>query len=144
MASKIEFKSIWEDSDLFEVRISASNDCFSGIADCYTIRSEIKKLGELLKGFPKSIDAKCSFSTFGSEDYSYFNLDFKCTDGSGHVKVRVKVVHSILYSNAKTEYYSSEFDIDVEPSKIDIFVPQLIKLAETGIGEVTAILEGKT
>jgi hypothetical protein len=144
MESKLVIKSIWEDEDLFEVQIAASNGLFSGIANCYTLRSEMSKLGELVHGFPKNSDDQVSFTTYGNNNFSYFSIFFKCKDLSGHVVARIKVAHIVNYSDGTREDYLSEFDMEAEPAAIDIFSSSIAQLAGAKIGEISAVLQGKT
>ena len=144
MKPYLSIKSIWEDESLFEVRVTASNGSFSGAADCYTNRDEIIKLAESVEGFPKRIGQVVTFTTSEREDLSFFTLQFKCVDGSGHIVMRVKVAHIVSYSNAEQEKCISEFDIKVEASSIDTFVKSVKSLAMEGLGEVRAILHGNT
>lgn len=144
MDSKLEIISIWEDEDLFEVKVIASNGSFSGISDCYTNREEIAKLSEDIDGFPKSIDQEVCFTTGEREDLSYFSLFFKCRDGAGHVVLRVKVAHIVSYTNTAQVKDISEFDIQLEASAIDAFARSLNALSKSKLGSVNAILLGKT
>lgn len=145
MDSKLEIKSIWEDKDgLFEVRVKASNRWFAGAADCYTNRSKIADLSEVIEGFPKTIDHEVRFTTGERDDISFFSLFFKCEDRHGSAIVRVKIAHIMVSTNANDENYISEFDIPVEAAAIDIFARQLNALSTANIGGVTAVLRGKT
>ena len=144
MEAHISIESIWEDEDLFEVRVNASNGLFSGQADCYTNRDEIAKLAESVEGFPVRIGQEVTFTTGESDSSSFVSLGFKCVDGSGHVVVRVKVAHIATYTNSDQEKYVSEFDIKVEASAIDAFVKAVKLLSKESLGEVKAILQGKT
>ena len=144
MKANLSIESIWEDEDLFEVRVKASNGLFSGSADCYTNRDEIAKLAESIQGFPKRIGQEVLFSTGGRDDISFFSLSFKCIDGSGHVIARIKVAHIDSYINAPQENYIAEFDIKVEASAIDVFVNSLKSLSKENIGQISATLQGKT
>ncbi len=139
--SVIEISSVWEDESLFEVRITASNGKFTGEARCYTIRDEIQKLASAIKGFPKSLSDQVEFSTYSSNDFSYFTMKFACTDGLGHISVRIKVADIITYSNAPQVNNYSEFDIAVEPAAIDSFSTALSELSKARLGEVTAVMK---
>lgn len=140
----IEIKSIWEDESLLEIKIFASNGIFSGAANCYTNRGKIKELGEMISGFPKSIEDKVDFTTGESDTSSFFSLSLKTLDGSGHIKVRVKIAHIQTFTNSEQENYLSEFDIPIEPAGIDNFSKQLIVLSKSNIGEYSATMQSKT
>ena len=144
MSNKIEIRSIWEDESLLEVNIEASNNLFSGTTNCYTNRDEIEELGNLLAGYPKSLNETVNFTTGESDDISFFSLIFKVINGSGHISVRVKVAHIQTYTNTEQENYLSEFDLFVEPAAIDVFASKLKALSKSSIGDITATLNGKT
>ena len=140
MKPKLEIASIWEDDDLFEVRITASNLYFSGTAECYTTREEIQSLATSLKDFPLENSQVVSFSTGENINNSFFNLQFKTTNASGHTAVRVKIMH-IYSSNLPKEISSSEFDLPVEPAAIDRFASSLNLLAIKPVGEIVAFIK---
>ncbi len=142
MEPAISIESIWEDESLLEVRIIASNGLFSATSDCYTNRDEIEKLATLIEGFPKKIGQEVQYTTGENDSISYFTLNLKCKDGSGHIIARVKIAHIVSYTNSEQENYVSEFDLRVEASGIDNFVSSLKKLSKAKLGEVEAKLYG--
>ena len=144
MLPTIKISSVWEDEDLFEISIYASNSKFCGEARCYTTREEIRKLSEVIECFPRSPTSDIHFSTYSSDNFSYFSLHFLCIDGSGHIIVRVKVADILVSYNAYPVKNFAEFDIAVEPASIDIFSRGLSILSSAVIGDVTAVLDGKT
>ncbi len=101
------------------------------------------KLSQAIGGFPKSTADEVHFSTYFSDSLSYFSVHFLCTDGSGHVVVRVKVADTVIYSNARPDNNLVEFDLPVEPAAIDTFSSELAQLAGANIGDVTAVLNGE-
>ena len=133
-----------EDDDLFEIRANATNELFSGTADIYLTREDIIELAKSLKGFPENINQTVSFTTGENEDISYFTLKFKCVDGSGHIIVRVKIAYIVTDTARPKKHYISEFDINIEAASVDQFVISLHKLATSELGEISAILNGKT
>jgi len=143
MESKVEIVSIWEDDDLFEVKVFASNGLFAGTADCYTHRSEMERLGNIFQGFPKSVDQVVDFTTYYSDALSYFSINLKCMDRAGHVNARIKVAHIVTYSDRSQQKYISEFDLGIEPAAIDQFADEIRMLSRSGIGKVKAVLKGK-
>lgn len=144
MEHYLNIKSIWEDDDLFEIRVTSSNSRFSGQADCYTNREHIGSLASIIDGFPATMGQEVTFTTGERDDLSYFTISLKCTDRSGHVNARVKIAHIVTYSNAIQEKDIAEFQFGVEASAIDMFVSNIKRLATAQIGEVNATLNGKT
>lgn len=141
--SCVYLSSVWEDEDLFEVEIRASNGRFAGRACCYTTREQITELARCVDGFPKSTSDAFRFSTHSGDNFSYFGLNFRCVDGRGGVVVRVKVADIVRFSNAPWTDDIVEFDMGVEPASIDNFASELVALAQAKIGEKPAILYAK-
>ncbi|RYY74193.1 MAG: hypothetical protein EOO52_15125 [Gammaproteobacteria bacterium] len=144
MERKIEIESVWEDDDLFEVKVFASNGSFSGLACCYTQREAILEFANSLSGFPKEQTQTVNFSTGENENFSYFSFSCKCTGKSWNIVARIKVAHIVVDSALPKKEYFSEFDLSIEPSAIDSFVSSLKSLAASEIGSVKAILKAKT
>lgn len=142
MNNFLNLKSVWEDEDIFEVRVMSSNQKFSGEADCYTTRNDMKSLASLLTGFPKNISDQVSFTTVEGDDLSYFGVTFKCVNGLGHIKARVKIVHIFERSFDERIKEVSEFEFGVEASAIDLFAKSVFKLANEKVGDVNAQLIG--
>lgn len=140
----VYLSSVWEDDDLFELEIRASNGRFTGRARCYTTREKIAKLAICIERFPKSASDAFLFSTSSGDKFAYFGLDFRCVDGRGSVVVRVKVADIVHFSNARGTNDVVEFDLGVEPASIDNFANELAALAQAKIGEKAAILHAKT
>ena len=138
MTNFLRIESIWEDDDLFEVRVSASNGLFSAVSNCYTNRGDIAELANLIEGFPKRIGQEVYFSTGEGNDLSFFSLRFKCKDLAGHSILRVKIAHIISYANAEKEHYTSEFDLEIEAAAIDNFTRSVDLLSRSKLGEVQA------
>ncbi len=135
---------VWEDDDLFEVEICASNGRFAGRARCYTTREQITELARGVNGFPKSTSDAFHFTTHSGDNFSYFGFNLRCVDGRGGVVVRVKVADIVRFSNSPGTDDIVEFDLGVEPASIDNFANELVALAKATIGEKPAILHAKT
>jgi hypothetical protein len=136
--------SVWEDEDLFELEIHASNGRFTGKARCYTTRDQIAQLAHSVDRFPQATSDTFGFSTHAGENSSYFSLDFRCINGLGYVVARVKVAEIIHISNASGTDDIVEFDLNVEPASIDIFAAALAALAQAEIGQKLVTLHAKT
>ena len=142
MSNKLEIISVWEDDDLFEVKVFASNGEFSGGAKCYAQRKELMELALALEGFPKSIGQQVNYIE-ESENFSFFTLVFSCSS-SWKVNVRIKIAHIVTYTNAPKVHNVVEFDMAIEPAAIDTFVSSLKVLAGAEIGAAKALLDAKT
>ena len=144
MKPYLRVESIWEDGSTFEVRVSASNGAFSGVANCYSEREEMEEFARLMEGFPQCPGQELSLTTGESGNLSYFTLMLRSLGGSGHVIARIKISHIAMFSNAEKEHDSAEFDFKVEPAAIDDFSRSLRALAKSDLGEVKAELSGIT
>lgn len=142
MSNKLEIVSVWEDDDLFEVKVFASNEEFSGGAKCYAQRKELMELALALEGFPKSIGQQVNYIE-DSENFSFFTLVFSC-NSSWKVNVRVKIAQITTYTNAPKVHNVVAFDMAIEPAAIDTFVSSLKVLAKAEIGMAKAVLNAKT
>jgi hypothetical protein len=142
MSNKLEITSVWEDDDLFEVKVRASNGDFSGAAKCYAQRKELMELALSLEGFPKSPDHKVNYSG-EDENFSFFTLFFSC-NSSWKLNVRIKIANIITYSNAPKVNNVVEFDMAIEPAALDSFASSLKVLAKAEIGTVKSVLNAKT
>ena len=141
MNNKLEITSVWEDDDLFRVKVNASNADFSGAAECYAQRKELMELALSLQGFPKSTEDKVNYLA-ESQNFSFFTLVFSCRS-NWKVNLRIKVAN-IVISNAPKVHNVVEFDMAIEPAAIDSFVSSLKVLAIAEIGTVKAVLNAKT
>ncbi|GBL06357.1 hypothetical protein KUL10_37070 [Glaciecola sp. KUL10] len=140
MVNEIVVSSIWEDEDLFEVCVRGNNGSFSGQADCYTVREEINRLGELLETFPITVKDKFEFSSRAKDDLSFFKIAGMCTDNSGHTLLAITIAHIESFSNARNEDFRVNFDLKVEPQVINNFGKQLRQIAVEDIGKTEAVL----
>lgn len=137
--SFLEFKVIWKDDELIELKITASNVYFGGITEVYDQSESLAELAVLLADFPNKNNT--IFYEMGEKDsYSYFSMKLYIIDSSGHIGLEIN-----LESNVPTEYRQEEkskvkLEIIVEPNAIDNFQRELLHLAKNEAG--TAILYG--
>ena len=144
MESKLVVSSIWEDEDLFEIRISGSNGTFAGKADCYTNRNEIEKLGMVMERFPSSVSDTFEFTTSPRPDISYFSVSGFCVDSAGHTLLSITIAHIEMFTNTRNEDYRVNFDLKVEPHAINMFGKQLQRIATEPLAKSEAILRNAT
>ncbi len=81
MQNKLSIEIIWQDTDMIELKIIASNDNFSGATEIYTVYEDIDTLAKSLKGFPKSISESIEFSAGQRDSYAFANIRFYCFTG---------------------------------------------------------------
>ena len=130
MDAFLEIRRIWEDEDLVELNIEASNGSFHGETQVYTTREEIKEWVEGLRGFPTSEAHEVIFSTGEKESYVYAYLRSYTFSGMGKSAMRI-----ILESNVPTEYRKEEknkveLELRFEPAALDRFIPSLERVSE--------------
>jgi len=145
MDKKLKIVSIWEDPDVIELEISASNGLFSGATKCYSQRNEIHEIGNRLKNFQLKKGHEESISFFIDDKSSAFHFTVRCIDSIGSVNVKLRIIHIANYIgiNPQAERYISEFDFNTEPILLENFAQELISLAKQNIGEVKAQLFAK-
>ena len=141
MKSGIEFKIVWFDQDVVELRVSSSNDRFSGQASLYLGRGRLCAMADRLQGFPSNSTDYCDLElgTFNPNHAGGgVQMHFYCLDMAGHAAVDVK----LRLDACKTmgEVGSVALRIPVEAAAIDSFAIQVRAMDEEQIG-ATAHLE---
>ena len=95
---KLSIELIWEDVDLEELCITASNGQYCGTARVYFSQGDIAALAKTLQGFPKAVSQVEVFE--GGQAGARAKLVFRCIDQSGHAAVRVSLAE-FAYDNAQ-------------------------------------------
>ena len=137
--SFLEFKVIWKDDELIELKITATNVNFGGTTEVYDESESLTELAMLLTDFPNTNETL--FYEMGEkESYSYFSMRLYSIDSSGHIGLEINIE-----SNVTTEYRLEEknklkLEIIVEPNAIDNFQRELLHLAKNEEG--VAVLYG--
>jgi len=123
----IEVTIVYEDTDLIEVSVLASNGRFSGLALAYASPDAVREFADLIAGFPRSPADRRAF-TFGSFDPAYANgaasLELSCKDAAGHAVVAVRLEAEREPDPPET----ATFRLDFEPAALERFVRQLREL----------------
>lgn len=152
MKSFLSIKSIYQDEDLMELLIEASNGKYSGETRIYIESDCVKliELGKKLMGFPKEIREQYIFELGFTEkdkqirphvkfDNAYIRIVFGCIDQAGHTSAQITIREGsrIPRELARGEAY---FDLLFEPNQVDVFSNELINF---GLGKNnTAVLNG--
>jgi hypothetical protein len=140
LKSFLELQIVWEDDDMFELKVTASNSRYFGTTEVYDTTESLFSFAQALIGFPK--DNKKLLHEAGFKDgYAYFSMNFYCIDEAGHIGVEIN-----LEDNVATEFRPEEKDklkveIIVEPNAIDNFQRELSQLAKKQEG--VAVLYGR-
>jgi hypothetical protein len=134
MDTGFEFLGIYSDLDMVEVRISAWNGSFGGVARVYVELGGLEEAASALQGFPRD-PADTREVTFGTFDRHFagggVSLRFYCYDSAGHAFVESRIAS--LYDLAGPEQ-SVLLTLPVEAAAVDSFVDQLRKLGVNRAG----------
>jgi hypothetical protein len=130
----IDIRIIYEDRDMFELRVRASNGEFTAQAEMYVDLDSCRELARALRGFPTTRTDVREFElgTFKSDHAGGgARMRFSCLDSVGHSAVQVQIRNDGRRSGRSQAV--ATFDIPIEASGIDSFVEQLDKMS--GVGE---------
>ena len=133
---------VWEDSDLEELSISASNGQFSGTAKVYFALGDVQLLADSIRGFPKTTSQQETFVGGNESKYPFAKLVFRCRDGTGHPVVDVKLAESLFHHGRPSRKNSVELDLPFEPLALDKFCRELDLVAQRKANR--AVLRGLT
>jgi len=133
---------VWEDADLEELSISASNGYFSGTAKVYFGQGEVELLANSLRGFPKTTSQLEIFTGGNETKYSFAKLVFRCADGAGHPVVDVKLAESMFHNGRQSRNNCVELELQFEPLALDEFCRELDSVARRK--STRAMLRGVT
>jgi hypothetical protein len=129
-----QFEAIWQDNDVIEVRVLASNGIFCGRADVYVGIGQLEELSASLRGFPtQSSDTReVVFGAFGPKSAGGgVSMRFYCADGAGHALVDSKL-ESDHGANGRAQ--SVALTLSVEASAVDLFIDELRQLGANRAG----------
>jgi len=137
----IEFQLIWHDKDVLNLRVSAWNGDFGGVAEIYEGIGDLHVAASNLRGFPNdpgdrreivlgNFDRKCAAGGVG--------MRFRCVDGAGHAYVETSVDSNFQRGGT---IQTVVLAMPVEAVAVDTFVRELELLESERSG--TALLRGK-
>ena len=136
----VEITCCWFDQDVLEIRVSASNGAFSGVAHPYIAHDALHGAAAILGRFPETTADRreLRFGATGEEFAGGFvALDFSCRDSSGHSVVEVKL-ESKNDSRSEPQWnirpQTVHFLAAVEAAAVDQFVKELAQLGATKAG----------
>lgn len=133
--------SVWEDDDLLELYVAASNGQFSGGAHLYTTHKELRCFADDLKGYPNAQKKECQFSTYSEDNLSYITLNFT-SSSSGRVYLKCQICEVVDDNSLDHVKNYCDLIINVEPAAIDEFVMNLTKVPISPVSSVVATLKG--
>ena len=136
-----EFKLIWFDSDVIELRCSGWNGAFGGTAALYEGTGDLELAAEKLRGFPQnpSDQRELIFGSFSRNSAGgAVKMRFYCVGGAGHAYVEATFDGG--FEKAGT-IESALLSMPLEAAAIDAFVQELRVMGANRTG--TARLTGK-
>ena len=126
---KLSIELIWEDVDLEELRITASNGQYCGTATVYVVQGDIAALAKTLQGFPKAVSQVEVFEG-GEASSARAKLVFRCIDQIGHAAVRVSLVE-FAYDNAQPPIMNDvNLEMRFEAWALDQFCKELERVGK--------------
>lgn len=125
METGVRLESIWRDNDVVEVRISAWNGQFGGVADAYVEIGGVNAAATKLEGFPRHATDSCGleFGAFGPGFAGGgVSLHFYSRGFAGHTfaEVTIESGYDQFEQTQRTTLRAS-----VEVAAIDRFVAEL-------------------
>lgn len=140
MDAFLEIRRIWDDEDLVELNISASNGIFRGETQVYTTREEIRKWVKDLRGFPTVDTDEVTFCTGEEESYAYAYMRSYTFSGMGKSAMWIALESNVATEYRKEEKNRIELELRFEPAALDRFIPSLERVSQK-LG-ATATLKG--
>lgn len=138
---KLSIELIWEDVDLEELYITASNGEYCGSARVYFAQGDIAALAKTIQGFPKAVSQVEVFEG-GYDDGPRAKLVFRCIDQLGHAVVRVSLAE-FAYDNTQLLIMNDvNLELRFEASALDQFCKELEAVGKRA--RKLAILRGFT
>jgi hypothetical protein len=128
MESGVRFEVLWNDADMFKVRVSAWNGLFGGSASIYLAIGDLAESAEKLKGFPRHPSDKraLDFGAFGPQVAGgAATMNFYCGDSTGHASIAVTIESD---HRGKIPAQSVQLVAAVEPAPLDTFIADLRRL----------------
>src|SRR5258706_16394578 len=125
MDTGFQFELLWNDNDVFKIRVSAWNGQFGGSADVFVPIGGLAEAAAKLEGFPHqpSDTREIQFGAFGREwAGGGVSMRFYCKDAAGHGFVEARIESD--YTAAHTAQSALLFAF-IEETSVDTFVSEL-------------------
>lgn len=136
----VEITCSWQDSDVLEIRVSATNGVFAGLAYPYVSHLDLQSAAAILKGFPEDFqDSREVVLGDRRERFAggFLSFLFTARDSAGHCAVEVQIT-SKNDSRAEPRWnrvpQSVTLIAGVDAAAIANFAVDLVRLGETKAG----------
>jgi hypothetical protein len=137
MTAELRIEPVWHDQDLVEVKVTASNEAFSGAACVYIGLDGLRAAADELAGFPSRPNDRRRID-WGQTGLGMASLDFVTADALGHCHVIVELRTGDQCGD--TPGQAVTVLLPVEPGAIDRFAVDLRRSGPER--HVAAILDG--
>ena len=137
----LKMKVIWNDADMFELGIIASNGTYSGKTEVYETQDSLLRFANSLRGFPNG-NKTLTHSCGKKGDYAFFEMKVYQIGLSGIVGMQISLEENVYSTSFRAEEKAKLImELIVEPNAIDKFQKELVTLANTeeGIAELIGI-----
>jgi hypothetical protein len=128
---RLNLAVVWEDPDMIELEIRASNGDFAGATRVYTTDRELRSLSAAVLNFPRTNSDHYRFDAKGSDSRAV--VEFHCQNGAGHVAIRVELTAEIPPVTALTRD-TVAFEIVSGSPSLASFAAQVAQLASEHAG----------
>jgi hypothetical protein len=138
----LEFREIWNDAEMIEVRISAWNGTFGGATRVYVGIGRLEEAAASLRGFPDnpSDTRDLTLAGVGKGGASAgVGLRFYCTGGAAHAWLEARIESAYDLAGPAQ---SVVLALPIEAAAVDFFVDQLDRLgaSRSGVARLTGVV----
>jgi len=148
---ELSFETLYLDEDLLQIEVIASNGKYAGITTFYLNpnETELVEFAKKLLSFPQYIGQVVRHKFGFSQDElidlkkkgfkgvtSFVDLHFYCVDKLGHSALRINLIEE-SWSEQEDDRDNVSLELQFDPASLDVFVQELIVLAETKKGKAT-------
>ncbi|MCU7921741.1 MAG: hypothetical protein KZQ88_03495 [Candidatus Thiodiazotropha sp. (ex Dulcina madagascariensis)] len=140
MDSFISIEIIWQDPDMVEILVKASNGKFYGETEVYTTYPDLVTFASSLEGFPPSVNDKVTYNAGEKDSYSFASIIIYCFTASGHTAALVEIEANIASNQRKEEKHQTKMEVQFEIQSLDSFRHKLVSLITNKSG--IAVLHG--
>jgi hypothetical protein len=143
MQPHLRFRVIWQDADLVEIEVTASNIAFHGSTTVYTTYDALQQFVGQLRGFPQTLASRVTYQAGEPAEaggYSYMRADFHCFDDLGHSAAGVTIESNTRGRDRAEQKDQLRCKLQFEPAALDRFVAELDRMIASESGE--ACLDG--
>ena len=127
MEGGIEFEVVWSDQYVSQLQFTCSNGRFSGSASIYVNHDDLRKMAEVLRGFPShAADIRnVELGTFNPDHADGgIRRHFYCWDSVGHAAVDIQLRGDACIALGEPE--SVALRIPVEAAAVDSFIVRAV------------------